>query len=162
MKKSVTKFIDMFPDGSCIKSKGKKNKCGYGVYFPDDRFENISRVFTHEPLTSPRTELYAIYKGILQIRKITKNTGINIYSDNEYAVKTFNIWLKDWKAKGWKTSGNKIVANQDIIKKIDKLISKHKAPINFIHIYSHTNKKDYFSLSNDIADKLAKKGALEN
>jgi ribonuclease HI len=147
----------IFTDGSYI---AKLKRCGYGVLFPNKEFENISRKFTHLPLTNQRAELYAIYKGIKTVQKNDINLNIKIYTDSEYSIKSLTIWIKDWKKKGWKSSTGKDVMNQDLIKKIDSIIENHKGRIEFQHVRAHTGKQDFESINNDIVDKLAKNGGI--
>jgi ribonuclease HI len=156
-------IINVYTDGSYIK-KNNNVFCGYGIYFPNGEYKSISRKFTHEPITNNRAELYAIYKAIILCNIINnkkiKNkengvTEINIYSDSEYSIKTFNKWLPKWK------KSLKAYLNFDIIDEIDNAIHNVPFKINFIHIRSHTGKNDVHSISNDIVDKLAKNGALK-
>jgi ribonuclease HI len=148
--------IIIFTDGSCTSIT---DKCGYGIHFPNNEYEDISKKFNILPKTSQRAELYAIYKAIKKISNIDKKMDIKIYSDSEYSIKSITIWIKKWKENNWKTANKKDVVNQDIIKKIDKLINNHEGKIEFTHVRSHTNKKDYESIHNSIADTLAKNGA---
>jgi ribonuclease HI len=152
---STENKILIFTDGSYIKHS---NKCGYGVHFPNGEFKNISRRFKREPLTNQRAELYAIYKGIKTVQKKGLEYSIKIYTDSEYSIKSLTIWIKDWKKKNWKSSTGKDVMNQDLIKKIDETIAKNKGKIEFQHVRSHTGKKDFESINNDIVDVLAKAG----
>jgi ribonuclease HI len=153
-------IIDVYTDGSLIK-KAKEIFCGYGIYFPNGEYKSISRKFTHEPITNNRAELYAILKtiiicNIINKERVKKNKIkiVNIYSDSEYSVKTFNIWLPNWK----KTK--KVYLNPDIINEIDDHILNSPFIINFIHVRAHTGKTDKHSLANSIVDELAKKGAF--
>jgi ribonuclease HI len=148
--------IDIFTDGSLIRKKGKIY-CGYGIFFPNGENNNISKKFDKGLITNNRAELYAIYKSLKICKKILKEKEIkkiNIYSDSEYSVKTLTIWYKNWIKNG------KDYKNKDIIDKIIKLINKLNN-VNFIHIKAHTGENDYYSLSNNQADELAKGGALK-
>ena len=148
--------IIIFTDGSCIT---KTDKCGYGIHFPNKEYKDISKKFNILPQTSQRAELYAIYKAIKKVSKTDKNNDIKIYSDSEYSIKSITMWIKKWKKNNWKTANGKDVLNQDIIKKIDNIINEHIGKIEFIHVTAHTNKKDYESIHNSIADSLAKNGS---
>ena len=148
--------IDIFTDGSLIRKKGKIY-CGYGIYFPNSENDSISKKFDKGLITNNRAELYAIYKSLKICKKILKEKEIekiNIYSDSEYSVKTLTIWYKNWIKNG------KDYKNKDIIDKTIKLINKLNN-VNFIHIKAHTGENDYYSLSNNQADELAKGGALK-
>jgi ribonuclease HI len=150
---STSNKIIIFTDGSFVK---KTNYCGYGVLFPNGEYKNMSKKFTHQPLTNQRSELYAIYKGIKAVNKKDNNLNIMIYTDSEYSIKSLTIWIKGWKKNNWKSSTGKDVMNQDIIRKLDDLINSHLGKIEFKHVRAHTGKKDFESINNDIVDGLAK------
>ena len=161
--------IKIFTDGSFVKAT---KACGYGVLFPNREYENISKPFTIEPKTNQRAELYAIYSGIktvykdLKKRNETNETNkviITIYTDSEYSIKSLTVWIINWKKNNWKATTGKDVLNQDLIIKLDKLIEKFKSKfglIKFIHVRSHTGRKDFESINNDLVDVLAKRGGL--
>jgi ribonuclease HI len=154
--------LEIYTDGSLVK-KGGNTYCGYGIYFPNQEYKSISRKFTHEPITNNRAELYAILKSIvlaniINLKRIENNQPeiklVNIYSDSEYSVKTFNEWLPKWK----KTS--KKYKNSDIINEIEEHISIAPFKVIMKHVRAHTGKTDIHSISNNIVDELAKKGAF--
>jgi ribonuclease HI len=149
--------IEVYTDGSRI-GKGKLCKCGYGIYFPNKELSNVSKPFIHPPLTHQRAELYAIYKALKLITRNLNFNKITVYTDSEYSIKSVTIWINTWKKNGWKTAQGKPVYNIDIITKIDHYIQKYPNKIFFEHVRAHTNKKDYKSIGNDFADKLAKAG----
>lgn len=164
--------IKVFTDGSYVKAT---QACGYGVLFPNKEYENISKPFTIEPKTNQRAELYAIYSGIktvykdLKKRNETNETNktnkviITIYTDSEYSIKSLTVWIINWKKNNWKATTGKDVLNQDLIIKLDKLIEKFKSKfglIKFIHVRSHTGRKDFESINNDLVDVLAKNGGI--
>jgi ribonuclease HI len=153
--------IIVFTDGSCIKSK-IDTQCGIGIHFPNGEFQDVSKSFIKEPKTNQRAELYAIYKAIKTISRTNNNLDIKIYTDSEYSIKSLTIWITNWKKNNWIASTGKPVMNQDIIKKIDKLMEEHNGQIKFKHVKSHTGKTDYESIHNDIVDKLAKNGTKVN
>jgi ribonuclease HI len=62
--------------------------------------------------------------------------------------------LPVWKTRGWKTSQNKPIANKDLVEQLDYNMSQR--PIRFRFVKAHTNKKDWESTHNDMADKLAR------
>jgi ribonuclease HI len=148
--------IEVFTDGSHLKPS---DKCGYGIHFPNNEFNDISKPFIKLPKTNQRAELYAIYKAIKIIQKKDKLYNITIYSDSEYSIKSYTQWIDNWKKNNWIGSNKKPIKNQDIIKKTSDLMSKHIGKIKFIHVKAHTKLDDYNSIHNEITDKLAKDGA---
>lgn len=152
----MTEQIIVFTDGSHIKGT---NKCGYGIYFPNKELPNVSRSFDHPPITHQRAELYAIFKAIYYITKKLTVNKIIIYTDSKYSMDSLTVWIKKWKKNNWKTVTGSPVKNVDIIREIDNQISNFKGKIEFIHVSAHTNKQDFLSISNHMADVLAKAGA---
>jgi ribonuclease HI len=76
-----------------------------------------------EATTNNRMELQAViaaleaaitaYPGQIQ--------GIHVYTDSQYLHKGITPWIKNWKSKGWKTSGGGPVKNQDLWRRLDAL-----------------------------------------
>jgi ribonuclease HI len=160
MNKPHIKSIDIYTDGSLSKIQNSI-KCGYGIYFPNSELRNVSAPFTKGEITNNRAELHAIYQAIIRVIKYYTFDKINIYTDSDYAVQSLNQWIIGWKLNDWKTSKNKQVENQDLIKKIDKYLQKYPNKIHIIWIRAHTGRQDAQSINNAIADTLAKKGAAK-
>ncbi len=155
-------IINAYTDGSLVR-KGKDVYCGYGIYFPNGEYKPISRKFTHEPITNNRAELYAILKtiilcNIINMERIKDNQPtvkiLNIYSDSEYSVKTFNEWLPNWIKK------KKEYMNPDIIDEIRDHLANAPFKVYFHHVRAHTGKDDPHSVANAVVDELAKRGAF--
>lgn len=158
-KKFIDKII-VFTDGSFIKKDGKIY-CGYGINFPNKELPNIGRPFKGENPTNQRAELFAIYVALLIIKKNYVFNTIEIYTDSQYSIKSLTEWVHVWKNNKWKTANNKDVSNVDIIVPIYQILQKLDKKIVFYHVRSHTGLHDYISINNDIADTLAKSGALK-
>ena len=148
--------IDIFTDGSCINNgKNVEKRCGYGIYVPKYQEYNVSSRFTIEPLTNNRAELFAIYKSLGIIQKIDPlaEKQFVLYTDSEYSIKIYNniqLFLK-------KNNNNiENLKNQDIIKLIIQKLNNFKHKLKIKHIYSHQENNNYFSISNNIVDKMAK------
>lgn len=149
----------VFTDGSYRK---KYNYCGYGVHFPNKEWKSYGNTFNIKPLTNQRAELYAILSAFKRIKKIIESNPkikiVDIYSDSKYSINSLTIWFKKWIKNDWKNMKGEAVINQEIIKPILSMISniqKSGIIVNFHHVHSHTGNKDYASVHNDIADKLA-------
>lgn len=149
--------ISVFTDGSFKKTKDGEF-AGYGIYFPNNDLPNMSDSFNIAPITIPRAELAGILVALMIIIKNIKFIKINIYTDSEYSMKTLTEWIYKWDQHNFLKSNKKKVKNMDLIKPIYKILSKYGGMINVIHVKSHTGEKDYMSLNNENADKLAKNG----
>lgn len=154
--------IVAYTDGSFRKTGTDRNgkmigKCGYGIHFPNKEFSDVAKPYKDENQTNNRAELYAIYKTLRIINKKTgiKNVdNIKIYSDSDYSVKSLTVWIDGWKKRNWKNAKKKPVKNVDIIKKIDKYLTKYPDKIDLIWVKAHAN-----NVFNDEADRLANIGA---
>lgn len=147
--------MNIYTDGS-FQKRGNKIYCGYGIYFGGKEYKDISKPFLGKNPTNNRAELYAIYKALKICNKKFENLKeVNIFSDSQYSIKIFNEWLEKW------IKNKKEYLNKDIIDKIKKLLDEIDFKVNFIHINSHTGKKDKHSINNDKADELAKQGAFQ-
>jgi len=158
--------IKIFTDGSFMKKSQNKIFCGYGIHFPNKELKDVSRKFIHLPCTNQRAELYAIYKAIKLVvtsNKLKKKniSKIHIYTDSEYSIKSLTLWSKKWEENNLKNSKKEDVLNQDIIKPIYKYLKEHPNKVTFTHVRSHTNKQDFNSKCNTMADNLATSGALK-
>ncbi|MFG2209755.1 ribonuclease H [Streptomyces sp. NPDC048638] len=78
-----------------------------------------------------------------------------IRMDSQYAMKAVTTWLPGWKRKGWKTSAGKPVANQELVMRIDALLTGR--PVEFTYVPAHQVDGDPL---NDFADRAASQAAV--
>jgi ribonuclease HI len=163
---SDKKLFRVFTDGACQGNGKSWALAGIGVHFPRGQIEDIGLPFTVAPITNQRAELAAILYALTSIYegKLYKGyDAIALYTDSDYSIKCVTLWLPGWRAKNWVTASGTPVKNLDIILPIDEMLTKLKAvkvPVIFVHVRSHTEKDDYRSRHNAIADTLATQGVL--
>jgi ribonuclease HI len=165
--------IYIFTDGSSRKSREVLNS-GVGVYLGYQCI-NIKEQYSNR--TNNQCELqamdYAFKLIILYWRELSEiGKSIKIVSDSEYSIKACSVWLNQWKANNWRTSGGDAVKNKELIESIDasmsriKLINSRldedkKIRVKLIHINSHQapDMQDKFKFSvwfgNYVADALS-------
>lgn len=159
-KKHLDK-IEVYTDGSCIGNTNKKlRSCGYGIHWANGELDDISEKYTFGNATNNRAELFAIHTAIKKIQEVYTYHKIYIYTDSEYCIKSLTKYAPVWEKNGWKTANNKNVENQDILKNLYDTVKCIKDKIVFVHVRAHTGNNDVYSINNDIADKLAKAGAM--
>ena len=152
LEQKVTKYksfpddssiIIIYTDGSTYNNGRKNAKSGYGVFFGNRDIAPISRpVPPMEKQSNNVAELMAIHDALDQIQKENNGKKIIIYSDSNYSMDVI-------------TGKKQAHTNLEIIARIKKLKSVCRIPVEFIHIYAHTDKQDKHSIGNDIADYLA-------
>ncbi|MFJ5774123.1 ribonuclease H [Streptomyces sp. NPDC093094] len=79
---------------------------------------------------------------------------IEIRMDSQYAMKAVTAWLPNWKRNGWKTAAGKPVANQDLVVRIDELLTGRE--VEFRYVPAHQVDGDRL---NDFADRAASQAA---
>ncbi|WP_371793322.1 ribonuclease HI [Streptomyces sp. NBC_01471] len=80
---------------------------------------------------------------------------MEIRMDSQYAMKAVTTWLPGWKRKGWKTSSGKPVANQELVVRIDELLTGRT--VEFRYVPAHQVNGDPL---NDFADRAASQAAI--
>ena len=136
-------IILIYTDGSTYNNGRKNAKSGYGVFFGNRDIAPISRpVPPMEKQSNNVAELMAIHDALDHIQKENTGRKIIIYSDSNYSMDVI-------------TGKKQAHTNLEIIARIKKLKSVCRIPVEFIHIYAHTDKQDKHSIGNDIADYLA-------
>jgi ribonuclease HI len=70
-------------------------------------------------------------------------------------MKAVTTWLPGWKRNGWKTSGGKPVANQELVVRIDELLGGRS--VEFRYVPAHQVDGDPL---NDFADRAASQAAI--
>jgi len=152
----------IFTDGACQGNGSAKAKAGYGIHFPNGEFKDISRPFNHEPITSPRAELYAIWKALKLAFNNPAVKNVHLYTDSEYSLKALTEWApKYWVPNGWKRKENgrlRPVKNLDLIQPLYRLYKRKRDAIKITHVRAHTKGSDPLSLANAVADRLAGEG----
>ena len=168
-KKNNTKILDetiedetdkifIYTDGSCIKFKNNISKGGFGIYIPEKNVK-IGAPLLNQKITNNRAEMTAIIDSLKYLDEWELLKKICIFTDSQYSMYIFNGTGERYEKNGYKNDG-KDVPNIDLIKKLLEL--KRTYNIVLLKVRAHTDKKDKHSMGNEVADKLAQKGALSN
>ncbi|UZQ54619.1 ribonuclease HI [Trichothermofontia sichuanensis B231] len=118
----------LYTDGACV---GNPGPGGWGVvvYFTDG---SVHEMGGFEPATTNnRMELQAAIAALEYLAQSGQRdraaspsaNRVVLYTDSEYVKNGITQWIKGWKRRGWKTSQNKPVLNQDLWERLDTLNS---------------------------------------
>lgn len=159
----MTMILNIYTDGSLIK-KDNNVYCGFGIYYPNNEYINISGKL--HTIDIHYAEIYAIYYSLSTIQKdLEKYQLINIYTDSQHCIKKINKWYNTYKnneINKIKTKKGKDVKNKVLLLEIYKIIGNIMNKVKFIHVKSHSGKKDELSINNRVVDKLARIGSKLN
>lgn len=139
----------VYCDGSCIHNGKPNAKAGIGIYFGENDTRNVSESI--EGNTNNIAELVAM----IRVYDIIKDEPYTIVSDSKYALLCVGSYGKKCEEKGWCD-----IPNKELVKKL--YYTYKNTSIQFLHVYSHTNKKDIHSIGNQHADSLAQNSISMN
>lgn len=139
--------IIIYTDGAC---SGNPGPGGWGVRI--EKQHKITELYGGtDETTNNRMELTATIEAV---NATPAEQKLIIYTDSQYVRNGITQWLEGWKRKGWRTSNNKRVKNQDLWKALDEATKQRD--IKWQWVRSHDGNP-----GNERADELARKGMAE-
>ncbi len=111
--------VDIFTDGAC---SGNPGPGGWGaILCANGKEKEISG--GEAATTNNRMEIMAAIKAL---QSLTKPAAVTIHTDSRYVMDGATIWIKKWKANGWKTSDKKPVKNADLWLALEAAAAPHQ------------------------------------
>ena len=145
------KITKVYTDGAC---SGNPGSGGWGVVILADKLKTYNG--SEKETTNNRMELKA---AIMGIKNADTTTEITIYTDSKYVKDGITNWITNWKKKNWITASKKPVKNQDLWKELDNMNNQYNVKWEWVKAHQDNNSDD--SKYNNMADQLARKGAME-
>jgi len=140
----MTDAVIIYTDGAC---RGNPGPGGWGVIL--NYKGKIKELYGAEKLTTNnRMELMA---AIQALESLTRPCSVKLNCDSSYVLKGITEWMPSWKKRGWKTAAKTPVKNEDLWRRLDMAISKHKVEWKWVKGHSGDT-------GNDRADALANLG----
>lgn len=139
--------IIIYTDGGC---SGNPGPGGWGiVIIADGQTKSLSG--GQKLTTNNRMELMAAISALSIVKNTPsfENRKITVNIDSQYVKNGITVWIKNWKAKGWKTADKKPVKNQDLWIQLDELNSNLNVNWNWVKGHAGV---EY----NELCDKLCK------
>ena len=87
--------------------------------------------------TNNQAELMAVADLLTETAGIADD--LLIQADSQYVINILTKWRFGWKKKGWKTGGGKPVANLELVKRLDQLLSdpSRRGKVRFEWVKGH-------------------------
>jgi len=140
----MTDTVIIYTDGAC---RGNPGPGGWGVIL--NYKGTIKELYGAEKhTTNNRMELMA---AIQALETLTKPCSVRLNSDSSYVLKGITDWMPNWKKRGWLTAAKTPVKNEDLWRRLDAVIAKHKVEWKWVKGHSGDT-------GNDRADSLANLG----
>jgi ribonuclease HI len=122
-------IVEIYTDGAC---RGNPGPGGWGALLSIGEHEK--ELSGADPqTTNNRMELTAVIRALEALKRPTE---ARIYTDSEYVRRGITEWVKNWKARGWKTADRKPVKNQDLWERLDLLAAGHKIEWRWVRGHS--------------------------
>ncbi|MBF4218088.1 RNase H family protein, partial [Vibrio anguillarum] len=111
----------IYVDGAAPNNQYGCTRGGIGLVVMDEDNEIVHEesITINRKTDNAELELLALIEALEYAED-----GDVIYSDNDYCVKGFNIWLDDWKDRGWRKANKKPVKYRQLWKQVDELRSR--------------------------------------
>lgn len=132
--------VDIWSDGACT---GNPGPGGWAAILRSGRHEKVLTGGEHET-TNNRMEITAALQGL---RALKTRSQVTIYTDSTYLLQGATKWMPNWKARGWKRKGGKLL-NVDLWQAMDQELARHE--VSWVWVQGHAG-----NVMNERADKLA-------
>jgi ribonuclease HI len=105
--------------------------------------------------TNNRAEISAMLFALQQADALdpARQRQLVVYTDSMLLRNTATTWMPGWKQRGWRKADRSEICNLDLVKKLDEAMSGRDVAV--LHVKAHSGKKDWASIHNERADKLA-------
>ena len=137
-------MYEIFTDGAC---SGNPGPGGWGALICNGENENELTGGATET-TNNRMELLA---AIEALKSLPDGSAVRLTTDSVYVKDGITNWIKNWKARGWKTAAKKPVKNVDLWQALDSQAQRHQ--IEWRWVKGHAG-----HAGNERADELARQG----
>lgn len=142
------KHVNIYTDGACSGNPGPGGWAAILEFGPHTK--EISGYMAGT--TNNRMELFAAISGLGALKE---PCDVTLYSDSSYLVQAFNEhWIEGWMKKGWRTSNNTAVENQDLWFILQAQTRKHH--VEFVKVKGHADHPQ-----NNRCDELARAAISE-
>ena len=141
-----------YTDGACSGNPGKGGWACVEVLRCPNGITTQIMSGAKDNATNNEMELYAVCKALVKAYK-DGCTAVTIYCDSAYVVNAIQKnWLMNWGRNGWQTKEGKPVKNDELWKKVYKLIYEKRIIVNMVQVKGHNG-----DILNELADKEAVK-----
>ncbi len=121
----MSERVTIYTDGAC---SGNPGPGGWGALLIHGAREK--ELSGGEPLTTNnRMEMTA---AIMALEGLTRPCTIDLFTDSQYVRDGITKWLRNWKARGWRTADKKPVKNEDLWRRLDEARQRHQVTWHWV------------------------------
>ena len=138
-----------YTDGAC---SGNPGPGGWGVLLQAAKAGSIIKEREYSggesATTNNRMEMIAAIKAL---ESLSEPTRIHLYTDSKYLKNGITLWIRKWRANGWRTAKGKPVKNSELWQRLDELCKEHDVEWSWLKGHADIE-------GNERADALARSG----
>ncbi|SFI70511.1 ribonuclease HI [Bosea sp. OK403] len=140
----MSEIVEVWTDGAC---SGNPGPGGWGAILS---FKGTQKELSggEAMTTNNRMELMG---AISALETLTRPCTVALHTDSQYLRQGITAWIHGWKKNGWKTADRKPVKNEELWKRLDVALGRHK--IEWKWVKGHAGNE-----MNERADALARAG----
>lgn len=144
----MTEIVEIFTDGGC---RGNPGIGGWGVLL---RFKGTEKELkgSAKETTNNRMELQAAIEGLKALKRPCQ---VRLTTDSNYVRQGMTQWMKNWKARNWRTANKGPVKNVELWKELDELAQQHTIEWCWVKGHSgHAENERCDQLANQAMDEM--------
>src|SRR5687767_900419 len=111
--------IIVFADGA---SSGNPGPGGWGAIIATPQGQVIELGARDPQTTNNKMELMAVIGALTRLESVPG--PVDVMTDSTYVIQGITKWIWAWRARDWKTTEGKDVANADLWKRLFALVAK--------------------------------------
>jgi ribonuclease HI len=115
----MSERVTIYTDGACSGNPGPGGWGALLIYNGREKELSGGEVMT----TNNRMELMA---AIMALEGLTRPCTVDLFTDSQYVRQGITQWLRNWKARGWRTADKKQVKNEDLWRRLDEARTRHE------------------------------------
>jgi ribonuclease HI len=140
----MSELVEIWTDGAC---SGNPGPGGWGAVLS---FNGTEKELSggEAVTTNNRMELMA---AIAALEALKRPCAVALHTDSQYLRQGITGWIHGWKKNGWRTADRKPVKNEELWKRLDAALGRHR--IEWRWVRGHAG-----DAMNERADALARAG----
>lgn len=115
-------MIRLYTDGGARPTNPGPAGWAAAIVYPGGKIQAWSGRVEHA--TNNRMELHAAWAGLAALVEYGwQDWETRLIADSQYVVGGLNVWLPEWKRRGWRKSDGRKVANEELWRQIDEQVA---------------------------------------
>jgi ribonuclease HI len=115
----MSERVTIYTDGACSGNPGPGGWGALLIYGGREKELSGGEALT----TNNRMELTA---AIMALEGLSRPCTVDLFTDSQYVRDGITKWLRNWKARGWRTADKKPVKNEDLWRRLDEARTRHQ------------------------------------